>query len=221
METIQLIDAALNRDLQHLNRVSQNVANINSGGYLAVESFDHVLAAAPQQYTNIKPAAVRETGRRLDFAILGDAFFRVQLGSKEYLSRNGHFHINEAGYLAHVSGGLVLGENGPIAIKDDTISLAADGWIMQAGTPLTKLSLSNAKVLRESVYGQGLYEANTHHQTADNYTVKMNAINTSNVNSSAESIRMMELSRHIQSLQKAAAAYDQMLNSGINEIGKR
>jgi flagellar basal-body rod protein FlgF len=221
MDTIHLIDTALSRDLHHLSRVSQNVANVNSSGYLAVESFEHVLATQTQAHVSQRMAGVRDTGRNLDVAIIGDAFFRIQHNGNEYLTRNGHFHINAAGFLAHASGGLVVGEQGPIVAQADSLSFSADGWLLQAGVPVAKLSLTAATELKESQYGQGLYVADTNRTLVDNYAIKMAALNTANVNTSAESVRMMELSRHIQSLQKAAAAYDQMLSTGINELGKR
>lgn len=221
MDTIQLIDAALIRDLQHLSRVSQNVANVNSNGYLAVESFDHALSAQVQTHVNTQVGGVRETGRSLDLAIVGAGFFRVQLNGNEYLTRNGHFHINTAGFLAHGSGGLVLGEQGPIAVQGDEVRISADGWLSESGMQIAKLSLATATSLTESRYGHGLYSAEKAGSLLQTYALKAAALNTANVNSSAESVRMMELSRHIQSLQKAAAAYDQMLSNGINEIGKR
>lgn len=221
MDTIQLIDAALTRDLQHLSRVSQNVANANSNGYLAIESFDHALTAQAQTHVTTQVAGIRDTGRSLDLAIVGAGFFRVQLNGNEYLTRNGHFHINAAGFLAHGSGGQVLGEQGPIAVQGNELSISANGWLSESGEQIARLSLATATSLRESPQGHGLYISETAGGLLDTYALKAAALNTANVNSSAESVRMMELSRHIQSLQKAAAAYDQMLSSGINEIGKR
>ncbi|WP_019677842.1 flagellar hook-basal body complex protein [Arsukibacterium perlucidum] len=221
MDTIQLIDAALNRDLKHLSQVSQNVANVNTNGYMAVKSFDQVLMTQPQTHVLQHAAGIRDTGRSLDIAIVGDGFFRVLLDGNEYLTRNGHFHINSSGYLAHASGALVLGEQGPIVVQADGLSISPDGWLNQAGTPLTKLSISISAELKESRLGQGLYVSDLPGRQLETYAVKIAAVNTSNVNSSAESVRMMELSRHIQSLQKAAASYDQMLSSGINELGKK
>jgi flagellar basal-body rod protein FlgF len=221
MDTIQLIDAALSRDLQHLNRVSQNVANVNTHGYLSVHSFDQALSIQAQTNISTDSAGVRDTGRSLDVAILGPAFFRIQLNGEELLTRNGRFHINAEGFLAHSSGGVVLGERGPIAIKADSISISADGWVSEAGMPVSKLSLSSSQALTGSPYGHGLYVASEDSQIVETYSLKVAALNASNVNAGAESVRLMELSRHIQSLQKAAAAYDLMLSNGINEIGKR
>jgi len=33
-------------------------------------------------------------------------------------------------------------------------------------------------------------------------------------------VKMMEVSRHVETMQRALSAYDGMLNSGINQIGK-
>ncbi len=33
-------------------------------------------------------------------------------------------------------------------------------------------------------------------------------------------VKIMELSRHIESLQRAVNAYDNLLDSGINQLGK-
>lgn len=221
MDTIQLIDAALSRDLQHLNRVSQNVANVNTNGYLAVQSFDQALSIQGQTTISTESAGVRDTGRSLDVAILGPAFFRIQLNGEELLTRNGRFHVNAEGLLAHASGGVVIGEQGPITVKADSITISADGWVSEAGVPVARLSLSSSLTLSGSPYGHGLYVSSEDSQNVESYTLKVAALNASNVNAGAESVRLMELSRHIQSLQKAAAAYDLMLSNGINDIGKR
>jgi Domain of unknown function (DUF1078). len=33
-------------------------------------------------------------------------------------------------------------------------------------------------------------------------------------------VKMMEVSRHVETLQRALSAYDGLLNSGINQLGK-
>lgn len=223
VDTIQVIGAAMNRDLTHLSNVSHNVANTNTPGFLSTQSYDGASAYGDgiQLHTLQSFGGIRDTGKKLDLAIIGDAFFRVQQGEDILLTKNGQFHINPSGYLAHSSGALVLGEQGPIAVGDDNVAFKSNGVVVVGQSEVARLSIVSSSNISASDVGQGLYISHSSTQQASKFSVKSGSLNSANVNPSVESVRMMELSRHMQSLQKVVTAYDQMLNAGINELGKR
>ena len=49
--------------------------------------------------------------------------------------------------------------------------------------------------------------------------MQQGAIEQSNVDAAEETLRLIELSRHAESVQRAISIYDRTLDSGINRIG--
>lgn len=124
--------AGINAHAQKVDVIAHNIANINTVGYKKqnvsfAELLYHELAGpgipANPQPPNQRPimegngvkinsiqrdwreGAVVETGRNLDFAIIGQGFFEVYLpdGSFGY-TRSGVFHIDPDGYLVTAQG---------------------------------------------------------------------------------------------------------------------
>jgi flagellar hook-basal body protein len=220
MNGIEIVESAMTRDLQHLNNVSHNIANLNTPGYLSKQSFDQVLANGQTVYeeqTAVRDGGVRDSTRALDLAVLGTGYFVVEKHGQQFLTRDGRFHLNADGYLAHQTGALLLGTAGPIKVTGTDILVQGQGNVVCENMVVDKLLLVQAT--SPAVAAQGLFLASDIHIISD-YQLKPFALNGANVDASHETIKMMELSRHMQSLQKAAAAYDQMLQTGINEIGK-
>ena len=50
--------------------------------------------------------------------------------------------------------------------------------------------------------------------------VEQGAIEASNVDAADESIRLMELTRHVESVQRAISIYDKAMETGINRLGE-
>jgi flagellar basal-body rod protein FlgF len=220
MNSIEVIEAAMTRDLKHLNNVSHNIANLNTPGYLAKQSFDQVLANGQtvfEEKATDRDGGVRDSTRALDLAVLGAGYFVVEKHGQQFLTRDGRFHLNPEGYLTHQTGALALGSRGPIKISGTDISVQGKGEVVSANALVDKLLIAQSS--SPAVAGQGLL-LSSNMQLVSDYQLKPFALNGANVDASHETIKMMELSRHMQSLQKAAAAYDQMMQTGINEIGK-
>ena len=50
--------------------------------------------------------------------------------------------------------------------------------------------------------------------------VEQGAVEASNVDAADESIRLMELTRHVESVQRAISIYDKAMETGINRLGE-
>lgn len=123
----------------HINSISNNVANVNSNGY----KFDTMISEVFEEKTmirddggnkkdignyqnkvtdvgtviNLKPGSVQLTDNPLDLMLTdkigeGVSFFRVSDESGEYLTRDGSFQLNEERTLKTASGSYVLDRNG-------------------------------------------------------------------------------------------------------------
>lgn len=136
------------RNIDRLNRITSNIANVNTPGYKADDlSFVRKDSAGPMQNNafshyqiltvDFSPGVVQRTGNVLDLAIHGDGFFVVEskggdisvkeeeglyvAKSKggEYYTRSGSFTLNGNGELVTQSGDYVMGEGGRIVIEGD------------------------------------------------------------------------------------------------------
>ena len=224
MDPIELIQLTMERDLQHLANVSHNIANVNTAGFLAVESFEQVLqnnTVTSQQVIMTDKSSINETGRALDFAIQGNALFSVQVEEQVLLTRNGRFHIDAQGVIRHQSGGALLGQNGVISVPDANFTINEAGNVIHGSEVVDQLLLVNAEELTPADNGNSLFLSISSVTPDRTSKIKSAALNAANVDPGSMSIKMLELNRHLQSMQKAALTYDQMLKTGISEIGKR
>jgi len=223
MDVNEITLQSINSSLKQLTTVSQNVANVNTAGYLSGVSFSEKISNGNiinKASISLNNAPIKETHRSLDVAILGDGFFEINKNEQKFLSKNGHFYIDSEQYLTHSSGGFVMGENGRITAKNPIITTTGD--VVVNGVVIDKIKIvtfdKNSPLER---IGKNLYQTTALKKTVENAQLKSGSLNSSNVESSDEMVKMIEISRHIQTSQKVINAYDQLLNVGINELGKR
>lgn len=226
MDVFEISLQAINQNAKQLETVSQNVANINTSGYLAQVPFAQYVDEQGQTVTknllSTQGGTIRETERNLDVAVLDGGFFQVELGNQQYITRGGHFHIDSDGYLKHATGAFVLGEGGRINLPSNEVLFNGDGSVAVQGSVIDKLAIAKPKSSTSlTAVGNGLYQAPPSSLEMLSGRVTQKALNSANVNPSEEMVRMIEISRHLQTMQKMVNAYDQLLNVGINELGKK
>ena len=228
MDVYQISLTAINQATEQLTTVSHNVANLNTPGYLATETFHQQLTAAngmahsTQQLVDLSQSEIKTTARALDVAINDDSLFQIQLGQQTLLSRHGKFYLDQQQFLRHVSGGYVMGVNGKIQLPSQPVTIEANGTVLAAGDPVAQIAtvrLTQAAQL--SAVGDGLYQSPSSNQMVSQANLTPNALNSSNVDAAAQMIKMIELSRYLQTEQKVVNAYDGLLQIGINELGKK
>ena len=168
--------------------------------------------------------ASTQTINVLDIAVKGRGFFVIERDQSTFITRNGKFSWRSDGALQHISGGLVLSENGHIYSPSDVITsikINETGEVLVANGSLGRLLIVEPEKNAElHPAGEGLYKVNKAKLIESSSTIMSGALNASNVSAGEEMVKMIEVSRHVQTLQKAANAYQQMLNTGISEIGK-
>lgn len=211
----------LSNDVEALDVISQNVANMRTMGYRTerLKSDFRTGTLDPTLALNLADGSLDTTGRPLDLAIQGPGFFVVDVSGQQMLTRNGQFHIDAEQRLVDASGHPVLGKSGPISLVRDAVHINAAGEILDDGNSVDSLrvvAIGTPEALREA--GGGLYTY-AGAPVDWNGRIHQGALEKSNVDASTEMVRLMELTRHAQSVQRALQAYDQAMQFGINHIG--
>jgi len=132
--------AALHRQ----ETLANNLANVSTTGFRAqLASFRAVPVRSDDAATtrvfsleataghDDSPGTIRATGRALDVAAQGGAWFAVQgFDGLEAYTRAGSFEVGADGNLVTSSGMLVMGDGGPVQIPDGAaVQFAPDGTI--------------------------------------------------------------------------------------------
>ena len=166
-----------------------------------------------------KDGALSQTGRALDLALRGEGFFSVQRGEQTLLVRAGSFRRDTEGVLVNAAGDKVLGAGGPITLEKDAMRIDSQGRIWDGEQQLGQLQLVAVEdpSRLQPVQGGFLYDGTT----ADfKGTVQQGAVEHTNVDVAEESIRLMELTRHVESVQRAISIYDKAMDTGVNRLGE-
>jgi flagellar basal body rod protein FlgG len=217
--TIAGIARALNRDVDRLDLISQNVANMQTPGYLSRRVSRDFATGLQGAVLDLAPGPLKHTGRPLDLAVQGNAFFAVQVGDRALLTRNGEFHLDARGQLVNAAGYPVLGEAGPITVSSTSVRVLADGQIEDRGRIVERLRIVAVNdPAKLAPAGGGLY-GYSGATTPWNGAVQVGALEQANVDPGSEMVRLIEVTRHVQSLQHAMQAYDEALQTGINHLG--
>lgn len=236
-DLIMALGSIIQRDTDTLRAISQNIANANTAGYRALNSFSafgmskvadgagiasELSSLESHQSLRINAGAFNVTGRKTDIAISGDAWFVVLTPSGEMLTRDGRFRVDASGRLSTETGYPVMAQAGPLTVGAGAFALDTTGRAHDTeGRLLGQLRLqrvADATTLKPA--GSGLYRASSPLLAADHYIVRQGVQERSNADLGVEMVKVMALSRHIESVQRALSAYDSMLNSGINQLGK-
>ncbi|MET4726739.1 flagellar basal-body rod protein FlgF [Lysobacter enzymogenes] len=244
-DTLQAVARALAADVQQLSAVGHNVANINTPGYRGVRvqpgfepaRFDPAGAAQPgamqigadplaatQTRIDQRNGTLMQTARSLDLALQGEGFFAVERAGRTLLTRSGAFRVDADGALVNAFGDRVLGESGPILLGEPGaaagLRVDANGELWSADRrSLGRLDLvaaADAAALRPAGDGAYAYEGERGQWRG---RVVQGALESANVDAAAETLRLIETTRHAESVQRAISIYDKAMDAGINRIG--
>lgn len=233
-DLILSLAGVIQKEINRLGSVAQNAANANTVGYKAVQEF-----AAMAGVENGKPAAsaierlqsdtylreqdgaLRHTGRSTDLALAGNAWFVLDTPQGTRLTRDGRFQVNAAGALVNGKGWPVVAEDGALRLPTGDMVVDREGRVSVNGEAAGRLVLVAPQIPTAlEPDGQGMYRPTGPLGAAKGHSVYQGMLEQSNVNLSADMVRMMEASRHIESVQRALSAYNEVLGTGIGQIGK-
>lgn len=224
-DPIQSIARALGDDIATLNAISHNVANVNTPGFRAERIMsvfrDHLQSERPATARDLSDGPLKQTGGALDLALRGKGFFVVERDGAPALVRSGQFRLDADGMLVDARGDRVQSASGaPIALDGKSVRVDSTGELWSGGESLGSLRLVDVQEPERltALDGGGFrYDgefAEWHGK------VEQGAVESSNVDAAGETIRLMELVRHVESVQRAISIYDKAMETGVGRIGE-
>ena len=225
-----------------LDVVANNLANSSTVGYKPDQPFFAIFNKAGASgrglpltpYVNdgvvfgetgvvFDQGSLRATGRPLDLAIEGNAFFTVRTAQGDRVTRDGRFQMGADGQLQAMDGSPVLGKNGqPIGIdpKLGNVTISADGTVQQGGQAVGQValtafdkpgSLKRVGALRFDPAGQAAAPVKA--------TVAQGHVEQSSVDTGSAMVEMIRLNRLFELSQKVASTISYDLDSrSINDV---
>lgn len=229
-------NAGMNGLQNELDTLSHNIANVDTVGYQAmVNSYQELqhnnVATTTNGQTVTTNAGVNnnglidprngqltQTGRQLDLAINGPAYFGVQNARGQiFLTRAGNFHRDATGALVTANGARVM-VNAQVPVQQwpsDGLKITGAGQISVGQTVLGNLQLFEPNQPQSLVAaGDDLYQAPTGIRPAgSNSLVIQGALSASNVDLAGQMTEMLTTQRAYQMNARALSATDEMMET--------
>jgi flagellar basal-body rod protein FlgF len=218
-----LIDGSLTQQLR-FETVANNMANINTNGFKKdIISFNEALEMNSISKTDFMQGPVRHTGNELDVALDSKGFFKIQTGNGIRYTRDGAFTLDEKGTLVTLNGESVFGQNGPITIDGSKVTIGVDGQVQVDDESVDRLMVvdfENPQLLQKEGRSRYFYSGEEKGiSTVENVSVQQGYLESSNVNSTEEMIKMIETYRAFESVQKAIQSIDKVTDKMVNDYG--
>ena len=233
-DAIAALSDAMRNDAETLRMIGQNVANMETVAYrreitVLRPSFDQATDAARaalaapsgvESAIDLRPGTLKGSSEPLHVALEGPGFFVIDTPQGEALSRRGDFRLDSEGRLVNHEGLPVLGRAGGIVLEG-TPQISADGTVRVAGETVAQLRVAQVAPDSQLVsLGNDLYRAPQLPEGDDAARVRQGFLETSNVDSVQEMVRLIETMRHFEAVQRFVTGYDSMVGKAISELGK-
>lgn len=216
----------MTRNLFGTDVVANNMANIGTTGFKRdatftdwyIESLNDVGA---QRYTDFSQGELHQTDNPLDLALASRGFFVVQTQSGPAFTRNGHFTVNDQGFIQTHLGHLLLGEQGPISVMTTRgaagdVRITGEGEIYIDEIMTDRLVIANiADPSSIRKIGSNLYRVDDNalvtELEAEQFTVRQGVLEGSNVEPVGEMVKLIDMNRNFETTQRVARAMDEIL----------
>ena len=241
-----LVASGLRTRLDSLEMLANNLANLSTPGFKLDREFYSVfitqtalanvtpdptswpglMPVLQRQYTDFRQGELQQTGSPLDLALAGPGFFTVQGPQQQLYTRNGHFSLSPNGTLVTAEGYPVLLEDGsPVTIPPGAeIKIAQDGTVTAGGLHVGRLLLvdfPDKSVLVKVGYS---YFRNLNPtvepQPANQVRVHQGMLEASNVNPAVGMVRLIEVMRQFEMLQRALLAHKDVNRRALQELSR-
>ncbi len=170
---------------------------------------------------NLSQGRLQRTGLQLDLALASpQGFFTVTTPQGERYTRAGNFHLNQDKQLVTAEGFPVSGKEGPVVIEGNEIEVSGDGTIIVDGQRIGGLRIVTFPFPdRLQKLGNSLMapvDAENNPRILEDVSLVQGSLETSNVDSFREMVRMIQVNRSYASMQRALRSADEMNQRAIS-----
>lgn len=183
-----------------------------------------------ESYTDYSEGGLKSTGNPLDLAISGNGFFEIEYINKEdetrvMYSRDGHFTMDQEGYLVTQDGDHVLNPEGRYIRLDPNLEtvVTTDGGIYQDGALVDTIQITDFEDYSFlGRFGENFFYAAEGATPVDAEGVSLQAgyLELSNISVVTEMVNMIAIQRQYEANQKLITTYDSSLDIAVNQIGR-
>jgi flagellar basal-body rod protein FlgF len=230
--------------IETLDLLANNIANAGTTGYKADQesytlyfgekAWDGYKEGRPdapempviqRNWTDYSQGTLVPTGNNADLALASEGLFTVQGPNGPMYTRNGHFRISKAGVIETDEGYAVLGSDGK-AIKVNPsveIQVSSSGTIQQNGAAVAQLAVVNAPVGKSGErIGAGYFRFPVEVQLTPvaNADVQQGKLETSNVTPASSAVKLINVMRSFEMLQKAVGMASEMSRKVVEEVAR-
>ncbi len=233
--------------MEALDILSNNLANSNTGGFKLDREFyslyqgEQEVPANGQQpttlpviqkgWTDFQQGLLTPTGNPLDLALSGKGFFAVDGPSGPLYTRNGAFKLSPTGLLTTMDGYPVRGVSPPNqppkkiqTVSQNPIQITPDGTVQQDGQTLGQIQVvdfadTNALTKMGNSYFR-VTDPKVKAAPATDATVGQGKIENSNVAPAESAVRLVDLMRQYEMLQKAVNVAADMNKRAIDQVAR-
>ncbi len=216
---------------KNMEKISSNLANLNTVGFKREGMFSEVLKSVGQSEVrssvDTSQGEIYETLNPLDLAIVGDGMFTIQTQRGFEFTRKGNFKISDDGFLVNEQGNKVLGKGGEINLTEYLNAEQTDIKISTKG----ELSINENHVADLLVVKIDDYEKRkiglNFNSTQDiqdlaqenEFELRQGYLEESNVNPMVELENMINLSKDYETAYKMVNYLDSSLEKA-NDLGR-
>lgn len=233
--------SGLRSRMESLDLLANNLANADTGGYKTDREF-YSLYLAPEAETadgsdpmklpviernwiDFSQGNLKTTANPLDVALDGKGFFAVDATSGVAFTRSGNFRLSPAGMLVTSDGYPVRSASGGRIqlTAGQPPEILSDGAIRQNGQTVGQLAVvdfDNPQGLAKqgSMYFTATSPAMTPRPAQAQ--VHQGRLETSNVGSAESTVRLINVMRHFEMLQRAVTLGAEMNKKAIEEVAR-
>lgn len=249
-EILSVVLAGIHADMARAERAAMNLANSQTPGYkrevAAATSFasrvdaDQAAALPPTArqsqlaQADHRPGTLKATGEALDLAIVGEGWFEVSTADGLAYTRQGNFRLDAEGRLVTQQGHPVMGISGVIQLVHGSPRIDVAGRVFE-GSPaesaitgsapaavaqIKVVQLDDVRLARRLGGGLFAYEGRGIVIAEGSVQIRQGLLENSNVEPMREMVDLMQTVRHLETLQKVALGYDEMLGTSIRKLGE-
>jgi flagellar basal-body rod protein FlgF len=233
--------AGMRSRMEALDLAANKIANTGTTGfkldresynlYVAPEAFDpespapSTLPVVERNWTDFSQGSLTSTGNLLDVAISGPGFFAVNGPGSTLYTRDGSFRLSQTGVIVTAEGYPLRGATGATIQLQPNLpfEIAPDGTVKQAGVDVGKVEVTDFDQPRAlAKFGRNYFQSDgaATPKPAANSQVEQGKVEASNVAAPESAVRLINLMRQFEMLQKAITMDGDMGRQAIEQVAR-